>query len=592
MRAVGRASVVVLVSVLIAMFVGFADWSHTIRDLWWTRFVQADDVADDVLVVTDEPGATNPSWTAATVSSLLTLLAEGGARTVVLSGIQLDIIDDRVGGTGLLAVLEESEVAPTVLNVTSLASGSSLVPPATLSGPPASPAGIGFTVPEQEQSVETTPLLVRDETGGDDIYVASLGMVAAIREEGAPLVAALGDGTLEVGATKIPVEPGQRLRTSYAAELERAGSGHRIWVNDVLFGGIDPQTFEDRTVFVGPSDGRTTRTVEFPAAGGRIPLVFAEANVANTLLTGSFTDPLPGWATLAVVAAVAALVAGAFTRLSWRGASLTAVGVLGLEAVMVEMAGRSGHLIDPAVLIVGTIAATVVASNQAGLRGFTERKRIRSLFEQYVPPTVAKELVDHGPLSQVLAGTRVTATVLFCDIRGFTPLTADLDGPAIRSLLDAYYDELSDVVLELGGSVLSYTGDEILAAFGVPLNAPDHARRAIDCAVAMQSRRDQLGDRLREEGLPVLDYGIGIQTGPVVSTVVGSRARQQYAVIGLALTLGSRLCGQAGAGEVVVSEDTWAASGRDAPDATVEWLRVKGLDDQLQVHRISNRERA
>ena len=587
MRAVGRVAIVVLASTLVAALLGAAAWPHSMRDVWWSRFEQADGVADDLIVVTDRPGTTNVAWTAATVASLLTLITEAHPTTVVLSGIQLDIIEDRSGGADLLALLGSSGVAPTVANVTSLSPGSSVLPRATLSGPPASPAGIGFTVPETEESIETTPLLVTTERGGGDVQVASSGLVAAIRAQDLPRVATLGRDTLQVSSMAIPVEPGQRLRTSYAAELDRPDSPHRVWVSDVLFGGVDPGVFQGKTVFLGPSVGRASRMVELPAAGGEVPLVLAEANVTNTLLTESFAVPFPLWATVAVVAALAALVAVAFTVLPLWAASAAGVLLLVLEAAAVEVAGRSGHLVDPVVLLAGTVVALVVASNQAGLRAFGERRRIRSLFGQYVPPAAVDELLDSGRADVAAAGERLEVTVLFCDLRGFTPLSATLAPHDVRRLLDEFYEGLSGLVLDHGGTVLQYTGDEILAVFGAPNPLKAHAEEALACARAMQAQQAPLAEQMNASGLPAVSYGIGVNSGEVVAAHVGSSLRRQYSVIGATVNVGSRLCSQAGVGEIVFSDDTRRQITDPGEAEELPDVMLKGVTGPVRLWRLA-----
>jgi adenylate cyclase len=177
--------------------------------------------------------------------------------------------------------------------------------------------------------------------------------------------------------------------------------------------------------------------------------------------------------------------------------------------------------------------------------------------------------------------------VLFCDIRGFTPITGTLDPPQVRTLLDCYYDVLSRVILEHGGTVLRYVGDEVYAVFGAPIPSRDHAATAVTCAGAMQGAQPEMNRRLGDAGIPPVSYGIGINTGDLVSTVVGSDVRRQYAVIGNSVNLGARLCAEAAAGEIVLSQTTF--DDLDAkPSACSEFTTtLKGIEGTPTLYRIA-----
>lgn len=145
-------------------------------------------------------------------------------------------------------------------------------------------------------------------------------------------------------------------------------------------------------------------------------------------------------------------------------------------------------------------------------------------------------------------------------------------------------------MLDRGGTVLRYTGDEILAVFGAPLATAGHARHALTCAIAMHAAEARLGEQLGELGLP--PRGIGVQTGEVVSAVMGSDIRRQYAMVGTPLTLGSRLCSQARTGETLVPAETWNELGAAPPVAEELTLALEGRDEPAVLYRIGARQPA
>jgi adenylate cyclase len=184
------------------------------------------------------------------------------------------------------------------------------------------------------------------------------------------------------------------------------------------------------------------------------------------------------------------------------------------------------------------------------------RRRVAALFARYVPPPVAEELVRDGRLDVAVEGQRLEVTVFFCDLRGFTPLAASLQPAQVNRVLSAYYEYVSAVLLAEAGTIIQYVGDEVFAVFGAPLPTPDHAAAALRCAMEVQGGRQDLARVLAADGLPMIELGIGLHTGEVVAVHAGSSFRRQYSVVGDPVNVGSRLCAQAGPGEVVASATT------------------------------------
>ena len=189
------------------------------------------------------------------------------------------------------------------------------------------------------------------------------------------------------------------------------------------------------------------------------------------------------------------------------------------------------------------------------------RRRVSSLFARYVPPPVADELVRDGRLAAVVEGQRLPVTVFFCDLRGFAPLAASLSPSEVNQVLSEYYEHVSSRVLDHGGTIIQYVGDEVFAVFGAPVSREDHAAAALWCALQVQADAPALAASLAERSLPAVAFGIGLNTGEVVAAHAGSSFRRQYAVVGDPVNVGSRLCGQAAGGEVVAADETVADSG-------------------------------
>lgn len=165
--------------------------------------------------------------------------------------------------------------------------------------------------------------------------------------------------------------------------------------------------------------------------------------------------------------------------------------------------------------------------------GLQEHAVIRETLGRFVPTDVAKTLLSEGG---VLAPEQSEATVLFCDLEGFTALTENLGPDGIVELLNEYFEVMVEILERHRGVVTQFQGDAILATFNVPVPDPDHAANALRAAIEMQDatrRRTFAGQRIGNR--------IGINTGPLVAGAVGAKGRLSYTVHGDAVNLAARL---------------------------------------------------
>ncbi|MBM2829090.1 MAG: adenylate cyclase [Actinobacteria bacterium] len=177
---------------------------------------------------------------------------------------------------------------------------------------------------------------------------------------------------------------------------------------------------------------------------------------------------------------------------------------------------------------------------------FAEEKRareIRKMFSSYVSPKIVEQLVNHPEWAK-LGGERKEVTLLFSDIRGFTTFSEKREPEEVVSMLNEYFKEMTEVVFHWDGTLDKFIGDAILAFWGAPLDQPDHAERAVRCALHMSDRLEMLQARWLAEGKEALDCGIGINTGPVVIGNIGAVGKKMdYTVIGDHVNIGSRVQG-------------------------------------------------
>ncbi len=215
--------------------------------------------------------------------------------------------------------------------------------------------------------------------------------------------------------------------------------------------------------------------------------------------------------------------------------------------------------------------------------GLRQHRFLRETFGRYLSRQVAEAILA-GRVE--LGGELREATVLFSDIRGFTRLCETLPPQEVVGLLNAYFDRMVDCVFQHGGSVDKFIGDALLAVFGVPVSAGSaeaDAGAALRCALDMLRRLDVWNEERRAAGLPTLQIGIGLHTGPLVAGNVGSERFMNYTVVGDTVNVASRIEGQTKElGErILVSETTRALAPADLALFPVQEVTLRGRSQPI-----------
>ncbi len=235
-------------------------------------------------------------------------------------------------------------------------------------------------------------------------------------------------------------------------------------------------------------------------------------------------------------------------------------------------------------------AQAAVALDNSRLYAALQREAIaRSNLLRFFPPTTIAELMKSPELTVEAIDTEVTA--LFCDISGFTAMSARMHPRDVVALLNRYFPVMTEIVFEREGTLEKYIGDALLAVWGAPFRRDDDALRAVESAVAMQRAMLGLNEELRHEFGPSfqpLRIHIGLNSGPVAAGNIGSEQFLQYATIGDATNIASRICAIAGPGEIALGVPTVQRLGEDPPFRLDGPSRhyVKGREEAIPVYKI------
>jgi adenylate cyclase len=216
-----------------------------------------------------------------------------------------------------------------------------------------------------------------------------------------------------------------------------------------------------------------------------------------------------------------------------------------------------------------------------------EREHVRNVFSRFVPEQVVEEVLRRTDDDLRLAGVRRFATVLFADLRGFTTFAQAMAADLVIEVLNQYLTEMSDAILDHGGTLVAYLGDGIMAVFGAPIEADDHADRALAAAREMvEVRLPRFNRWLADSGLgDGFSIGIGLNSGPVMSGTVGSARRLEYAAVGDTTNTAARLeaATKATPHSVLVADSTRESLRRSPDDlAPAGELELRGKETKTK----------
>lgn len=221
-------------------------------------------------------------------------------------------------------------------------------------------------------------------------------------------------------------------------------------------------------------------------------------------------------------------------------------------------------------------------NNQLQLRN----KLLNETFGRFLSDEIVRQLLD-TPEGLMLGGKKRTLTIMMSDLRGFTAMSEQMDPQSLIAMLNHYLGAMTDVIQRYNGTIIEFIGDGILAVFGAPLASDHHAADAVAAAVAMQMQMEAINEWNAERDFPVLEMGIGINTGEVIVGNIGSEKRTKYGVVGSHVNLCGRIESYTVGGQILVSPKTRSMISCNLDVAQELEVYPKGVKGTLNLSHIT-----
>jgi adenylate cyclase len=221
---------------------------------------------------------------------------------------------------------------------------------------------------------------------------------------------------------------------------------------------------------------------------------------------------------------------------------------------------------------------------------FIETEKRRENLARFLPGALVEKLMTESQ-TLTLGGQKSYVTTMFCDIRGSSQIAEQLSPQELVTLLNEHFTAMTEILFAYEGTLDKYIGDEIMAIFGAPISVGNEDYRAVCAALEMQERNKELNALRRSENRPQLHFGIGIDSGEVIAGYIGSPKRMDFTVVGDRVNTAKRFCDMAGAGKVVVGENTWNAIESMATGVPMGKLTLKGKQQTVYAHEILSLKR-
>lgn len=408
------------------------------------------------------------------------------------------------------------------------------------------------TIPDSDGIVRSIPLVM--EYNGILYPSLSLEMMRIVLEQNKITVDydEKGVSQIRLGDLAIPTDFYGRMIVNYRGAQK---SYRYISALDIYNKTEDPLHVEGKIALLGTSAAGLLdlRSIPFDSV---YPGVEVHANALDNILNKDFLSK-PIWAVGADMLSIAMASFLTFLILLFPSAITSFLTLVFLNSSLIGIdyyyMVYEGILLNTVLPFTAINALFIVGQAINYFLEIKQKEMIKGKFASKVSPAVMNDILSSD--SDVLAGTEKEITVFFSDVRNFTNISEAVGNPKnLIKLMNTYMDPMTEIIIKTGGTVDKFIGDAIMAYWNAPLDVENHADKAVSASLEQLHRLKALNASLRtnpefsnvvamsdKKGVPIIDIGIGLNTGVAIVGEMGSSGRSDYTVIGDPINLGSRL---------------------------------------------------
>lgn len=514
-------------------------------------------------------------------------LARQMESTDVILGYTFNPIDSAVSGK-LHTPLPLS--APELVQRLSLSPMAGYIAPLSTFHETARGSGFFSLIPDADGVVRRAPLLARY---GDRLY-ASLALESVRKYlflQDVTLKTALISGAEQIekihldNSSVIPTDGTGRVLIPYRG---KAGSFPYISAHKVLTGEYGEGGLAGAIVLVGTTASGMFDMRATPV-GSVYPGVEVHANLIAAMLDNRYLVE-PSWskgANFIVTLILGLMLSLLMPHLSLKWLLFVTVTAI---AILFSVTGWLWAELGLVLEIAAPLSLVLLLAGSSLVWGFffesINRHRLKGMFGQYVPPELVDQMSER-PEQYSFEGESRELSVLFSDIRGFTSISESLAAEELKRFLNEFFTPMTRIIFNQHGTIDKYVGDMVMAFWGAPVDDQEHAVHAIDAAMQMLKKAEEMKPDFARLGWPEVDIGIGINSGMMSVGDMGSLYRRAYTVLGDSVNLASRLEGATkyyGVG-LVIGERTRELAGENFIYRELDLVRVKGKAEAIRVYQ-------
>lgn len=356
---------------------------------------------------------------------------------------------------------------------------------------------------------------------------------------------------------------------------------------DVLSGKVDIRAFKNSIVLIGAyAPGMQDAYNVAVQKGAQMYGVEIHANILEAMMEQKTAVPVSNVVYAVIVAVVTLLFYIVCRKISLISSAILLVVMIGVDVLVGKLLYKNGYFAD---IIYLPIFMIVGYAFQLGWRYLVEklrRNQVVSAFKKYVAPQVVDEISKKGDFQMVLGGENRHIAVLFVDIRGFTPMSENLEPEQIVDILNEYLNLTTNAIFKNGGTLDKFIGDATMAVFNAPFDLDDYIYRAVCTARDIAAGSEELQKRLMQRFGKSISFGIGVNCGNAVVGNIGCEFRMDYTAIGDTVNTAARLESNAGKGQILISQDVYEAVKDRVTVTEVGVIPLKGKSNGVFVYQL------